>query len=153
MPHRAFSLCELIIALSLLAGISCMGVLASDLSERSMAESEGARLALWLQEKFVRADAQGRFFEIVSSPAWNDKITVNWLDNVRGKLLRENDVYSSEGRALFSGSVAGLLIYNPIVNSLNPFGVTLRVRGAGETVGHVIISRFGRVRISNNLEE
>lgn len=153
MRRKGFSFIELLVALALLAILVPVGISAKALTEEELAIMEAESLARWLRAKFLEADAASRYFEILTTAAASTEFTIYRLDNVNGNVTKTAETYSSGGRARFSGTGTNLLNYNPVLNSLTPFGATVSVRkgsGTGIVPRYVVISRFGRVRVSES---
>lgn len=141
----------LIISVSAAALLSVRNVKNSE-SEKELAIKESEIFAQWLRGIFLRAETTGRHFEIIGSHAQNNEINVVWLDNIDGNRTTRRESYSSKN-ASFSSQSSVNVLYNPVSNSTNPFGKTIMVHkksaNNNEIEKFVIVSRFGRVRVSD----
>jgi hypothetical protein len=116
-------------------------------SEEQKAIEEASNLADWLEQAFIKSSITKQRFKIIGMNSLSPQFYINWIAASSTK----NEVYSSEGRALFSVPAGGVSEYNPIVGFLEgQLGTTIRVYESKKRtiVRYVIISRFGRVRVS-----
>jgi prepilin-type N-terminal cleavage/methylation domain-containing protein len=145
-----FTLIELLIALSVLAALTSMSFIPRTQSAEQKAIEEAKNLADWLEHAFIKSNITKQRFRIIGSSALSPNFYISWITASSTK----NEIYSSDGRALFTVPSGGVIEYNPVVNFLDgQLGMTIRVHSGsdvarGKVIRYVIISRFGRVRVS-----
>ena len=145
-----YSLIELILVISILALFSTMTFMPGKQSNELKAIEEAKNLADWLEQAFIRSSITKQRFRIIGSNSLSQYFYMNWIT----ASSTNNEIYSSGGKALFTVPSGGVLEYNPIVGfNDGQFGMTIRVYSGSDTarrrvIRYVIISRFGRVRVS-----
>jgi prepilin-type N-terminal cleavage/methylation domain-containing protein len=145
-----FSIIELLAAIAVLALISYVSFTPRTKSDEQKAIDEANNLAVWLEQAFIKSNVTKQRFKIVGMNSSSANFYVNWIT----ASSTQNEIYASDGQALFSVPSGGVLEYNPIVGFLEgQLGTTIRVyRGSdiarSKVIRYVIISRFGRVRVS-----
>jgi len=145
-----FSLIELLAATIVLALIVSSSFIPSTQSAEQKAIEEAGNLADWLELAFIRSNVTKQRFRIIGSNSLSPNFYINWIT----ASSTQNETYSSDGRALFSVPSGGVSEYNPTVGFLEgQLGTTIRVSGgsgvaSNRVLRYVIISRFGRVRVS-----
>ena len=120
-------------------------------SEEKKAIEEAKNLAVWFEQAFIRSNITKQRFQLVGTNALTSYFYINWIS----ASSTQRETYESGGRALFIvPSGCGISVYNPLVGYIEgPFGMTIRVYRGSDTrrskvIRYVIISRFGRVRVS-----
>ena|GEM_PF-1867880 len=145
-----FSLIELLAAIMVLALLTSMSFIPRAQSAEQKAIEEAGNLADWLELAFIRSNVTKQRFRIIGSNAVSPYFYINWIT----ASSPQNEVYTSDGRALFNVPSGGVSEYNPTVGFLEgQLGTTIRVYGGSDTarskiLRYIIISRFGRVRVS-----
>ena len=145
-----FSLIELLIAFSVLALLTSISFTPQIQSAEQKAIEEANNLADWLEMSFIRSNITKQRFRIIGASSMSPNFYTSWI----AASSTVNEIYESNGRALFFVPSGGLLEYNPLVNFLDgQLGMTVRVYTGTDTarrnvIRYVIISRFGRVRVS-----
>ena len=145
-----FSLIELFSAISILALLLSMSFIPRGQSAEKIAIAEAKNLADWLELAFIKSNITKQRFRIIGSNASSPNFYITWVTATSA----ERGVYESSGRALFAVPSGGVSEYNPLMGFLeNQLGMTIRVyRGSdvsrSKVIRYVIVSRFGRVRIS-----
>jgi len=145
-----FSLIELLSAISILALLISMSFIPVSQSEEKKAIEEAKDLADWLEMAFIKSNVTGQRFRIIGSNSTSPNFFITWVTDTTA----QNEVYASGGRALFAVPSGGVSEYNPLVGFLeNQLGMTIRVYLGSDSrrdrvIRYVIISRFGRVRVS-----
>lgn len=145
-----FSLIELVFAISLLALLTSMSIVPQTQSKEQKAVEEANNLADWLEKAFIRSNITKQRFRIIGMNSLSPDFYTSWIT----ASSTVNEIYKSNGLALFSVPSGGLLEYNPLVNFLDgQLGMTIRVytdadQARSSVLRYIIISRFGRVRVS-----
>ncbi|MCL1941106.1 MAG: type II secretion system GspH family protein [Synergistaceae bacterium] len=145
-----FSLIELVAAMSIMMLFIPVAFIPMSKSEEKLAIEEAKNLADWLERAFIKSNVTKQRFQIIGSNALTPYFYINWTSSSGSK----KEIYESGGRALFTVPSGGVSDYNPLVGYLeNQLGMTIRVyrgsdRARSKTIRYVIISRFGRVRVS-----
>ena len=148
-----FSLIEMLVAISVFALIVPVAFTANAKSEEMKAIEEAKNLAAWLEHAFIRSNITKQRFQIIGPNALTASFNVSWI-SASAALSNNTETYESNGRALFLVPSGGNIEYNPLMGyNENQFGMTIRVfRGSdrvrSKIIRYVIISRFGRVRVS-----
>lgn len=148
--NPGFTLIELLIAISVLALITSMSFTPQKQTAEQIAIEEANNLADWLEMSFIRSNITKQRFRIIGTNSLSPNFYTSWIT----ASSTVNEIYESEGRALFSVPSGGLLEYSPLVNFLDgQLGMTIRVYSGADNarrniIRYVIISRFGRVRVS-----
>jgi len=145
-----FSLIELLVVISILALIVPLTFTVGAKSEEKAAIEEAKNLAAWLERAYIRSNITKQRFQITGSIALTPYFYISWLSASSNK----TEIYESRGRALFTVPKGGTLEYNPLMEyNEDQFGMTIRVyrgsdRSKKKIIRYIIVSRFGRVRVS-----
>jgi hypothetical protein len=119
-------------------------------SEEKKAIEEAKNIADWLELAFIKSNATKQRFRIIGANSASPNFYIVWVSDSS----TQSEVYNSGGRALFAVPTGGVSDYNPLVGFLeNQLGMTIRVYCGSDirrnrVIRYVIISRFGRVRVS-----
>ncbi|MCL2767628.1 MAG: hypothetical protein FWE49_02745 [Synergistaceae bacterium] len=122
-------------------------IVSSDSAEKQAIE-ESKNFADWLERAFIKSNITKQRFLIKRFKTYSPNFYITWMSD-----SSETETYDSGGRALFSDPSSGNenSEYNPLVNYLeHQLGMTINVydRRRSKLVRYVIVSRFGRVRVS-----
>jgi len=145
-----FSLMELLVVISILMLLVPAAFTTRAKSEERQAIEEARRLANWLEHAFIRSNVTKQRFRIIGSSAVSQNFHITWIS----ASSTQRETYESGGRALFQVPAGGVSDYNPLLGYLEgQLGMTIRVYRGSDTrrsriIRYVIISRFGRVRVS-----
>jgi len=148
-----FSLIELLIVISILALSVSMSFIPGTQSEEKQAIEEAKNLADWFERAFIKSNITKQRFQIIRINVPLPNFYINWIS----ASSNQRETYESRGRALFTiPQDDGTSVYNPLMGYLEgQFGMTIRVyrgsdTGMSKIIRYVIISRFGRVRVSES---